>query len=131
MCFSNAVARPLQVSYNAFTRCLAELMGVTPCGIRAHNLRIRSPMPCPLRQGGLLDQKNTRCFTRRLQNASQEVFTMFLKCVKKRDACEVFRSMLHKVSTRLLQGLQRFCNSQCSRIDANGKRSQGGSSSRP
>jgi hypothetical protein len=29
-------------------------MSVTPCGTRAHNLRIRSPTPCPLGQGGLL-----------------------------------------------------------------------------
>jgi hypothetical protein len=27
----------------------------TPCGTRARNLRIRSPTPCPLGQGGLLD----------------------------------------------------------------------------
>ena len=26
----------------------------TPCGTRTHNLRIRSPTPCPLGQGGLL-----------------------------------------------------------------------------
>ena len=28
-------------------------MSITPCGTRAHNLRIRSPTPCPLGQGGL------------------------------------------------------------------------------
>ena len=26
---------------------------ITPCGTRTHNLRIRSPTPCPLGQGGL------------------------------------------------------------------------------
>ena len=30
------------------------IQNITPCGTRTRNLRIRSPTPCPLGQGGLL-----------------------------------------------------------------------------
>ena len=37
-------------------KVLGKVVGCHPFGIRAYNLRIRSPTPCPLRQGGLLDK---------------------------------------------------------------------------
>ena len=32
---------------------------ITPCGTRARNLRIRSPTPCPLGQGGTVDYRRS------------------------------------------------------------------------